>query len=65
MVQRKQRVNSSCPRCVHPEENTTHVLICQGEGIIEHRQNILEEVRIWMKSTNTQPDIEYFIFNGI
>ena len=65
MVQRKQRISSCCPRCVHPEENTSHVLLCQGEGIIEHRQSSLEELYIWMKSVHTQPDIAYFIFKGL
>ena len=65
MVQRKQRINSSCPRCIHPEENTTHVLLCQGEGIIEHRQSALEEIHIWMKSVHTQSDIAYFIYKGL
>ena len=52
MVQRIQRINASCTRCVHPEENTTHVLLCQGKVIIEYRKNALEELRIWIKSIN-------------
>ena len=37
ILQRKQRISFCCPRCVHPEENTKHVLLCQSGGIIEHR----------------------------
>ena len=65
MVQRKQRIDSKCPRCVFPDENTTHVLQCQDPGICELRDNTLLELRVWMKSVHTQSDIEHFIFHGL
>ena len=64
MAQRKQRIDTKCPRCIFPEEDTTHVLKCQKAGIFELRENVLLELRIWMKSVHTQSDIEHFIFHG-
>ena len=61
----KQRMNASCRRCIYPEEDTTHVLQCQGEGIYELRKVTLLDLRVWMKSVHTQPDIEYFIIHVI
>ena len=65
MVMRKQRINASCPRCTYPDEDTTHVLLCQGEGICELRKATLLELRVWMKSVHTQPDIEHFVIHGL
>ena len=65
MAQRKQRIDTKCPRCIFPEENTTHVLKCQEAGICELRENAMLELRIWMKSVHTQSDIEHFIFHGL
>lgn len=65
MVLQKQRINSSYPRCAHPEEDTTYVLQCQCEGIYEVRECALIELKIWMKPAHTQTDIEYFIFHII
>ena len=53
MVQRKQRIDSKCPKCVHPEEDTTRVITCQEEGIGEIRVNALLELRIVMRSVHT------------
>lgn len=64
IVQRKQSIDSKCPRCVHCEEGTNHVLICQEESIGETRVNALLELRIWIKSLYTQSNIEHFIFHS-
>lgn len=63
MVMRKQRINASCPRCTFSEEKTTHVLLCQGEGICELRKATILELRVWMKSVHTQPDIEHIVIH--
>ena len=65
MVQRKQHINSSCPRYDHPEEYTEHVLQCHSNDMCELRDNTILEMRMWMKSVHTQPDIEFFIFSGL
>ena len=65
MVQRKQRIDPKCPRCIFPEEDPRHVLTCQDAGVCELGENALLELRMWMKSVHTQSDIEYFIFHGL
>ena len=60
MVQRKQRVDISCPRCSHPYEHTEHILKCQSNNICEIREKSRVELIMWIKSIHTQPDIDCF-----
>ena len=65
MFLRKQRLHATCPRCQFQEEDTTHVLQCQNEYIVQLRQNILAELKVWLNSVDTDPDITLFIISGL
>ena len=65
MVRRKQRMHSNCPMCNLPGENTTHILQCQHSTICTLRIDLLSELKVWLASKDTDPDIINFIHKGL
>ena len=64
MIEKKQRIQSNYPICNHPEEEKTHILQCQAESIKDLRSNLLEELKCWLTSIYTNPDIIIFLTTG-
>jgi hypothetical protein len=51
-----QRSTDACPRCGDPEDSN-HVWICKHEGAQKLWTDALEDLRQWMESVNTDPDL--------
>lgn len=49
--------NAACPCCGCPDETLPHLYVCQHASMVQSRSTALEALRLWMVSTDTNPDI--------
>jgi len=55
-----QRTTDACPQCGDPE-----VWICKHEGAQKLWNDALEDLRSWMESVNTDPDLSVCVISGL
>ena len=48
-----------------PNEDILHVLTCQHQSANEKRESLLQELKVWLQSANTAPDITSSLISGI
>ena len=57
MVKRKQRYHVNCPRCGSENEDLIHGLTCLTQDTKKLRNNLPSDLRMWMLTKKTHPDI--------
>ena len=65
MVRFKQRQHATCPGCPHPVEDLLHILTCPNKDTQAYRQDLLQDLKKWLHSSQTHPSIESFITKGL
>ena len=66
MVARQHRAHSNCPICDEANEDVLHVLVtCQHHSASEKRESLLQELKVWLQSVKTDPDITTLIISGL
>ena len=51
--------------CQQDNENTTHIIRCQSNSMKELRKELLSELKVWLESKETNPDITTFPCDGL
>ena len=65
MVARNYRHSAQCPLCPEPHEDVIHVLTCQAPSSSTLRESLLQDLKLWLRSIKTHPDICSFLINGL
>ena len=65
MCERRQRLSSNCPICDEKNEDTNHILRCSDPKVKSLRNDLLKEMKCWMNSIDTHPDIIAFVISGL
>ena len=65
MCERRQRISSNCPICDGENEDTNHILRCSDPKVQSLRNILLKEMKCWMNSIDTHPDIITFVVSGL
>ena len=61
----KQRLVSNCPRCYAKNESTTHILQCNSTAAQLTREESMDKLGEWLRSSKTCPDIIKLILSGM
>lgn len=59
----KLQKDNLCPRCGELED-APHVWVCQGSGATEIWDKSLDKLEDWLKTVNTNPDIQHTIISS-
>jgi hypothetical protein len=65
MVARKQRLHPYCPICKTTDEDILHMLTCRHHQASTTRETLLQDLKLWMITSRTDPDITRFILAGL
>ena len=65
MVARKQRIHSYCPICKNQEEDILHMLTCPDPTASNMRETLLQDLKLWLVSSKTDPDVTRFLITGL
>jgi hypothetical protein len=65
MVRRKQCLPSKCPCCLHEYEQLLHIITCNAPATKELRNNLLQELQVWLLTEYTHPAISNLIRLGL
>jgi hypothetical protein len=65
MVARKRRLHPHCPLCHTQEEDILHMLTCQSQPTSNHRETLLQDLKLWLTTSKTDPDITQFLITGL
>jgi hypothetical protein len=58
----KQRSDDACPRCGETEDSA-HVWVCNGSGADEVWERSVEDLKRWLNTIQTDPDIQHCIIS--
>ena len=51
--------------CQADNETTNHILKCRSSDMQDLQMELLSESKLWLTSTQTQPEVSIFIFEGL
>jgi len=58
-------MEDQCPQCHQLAENKEHITQCQDPTAASHWESALETLDDWLKATNTAPDLQHDIMQGL
>ena len=65
MVKMKLRQDAACPCCTEPIEDLPHILCCPCSSTTSLRQELLQDLKNWFKTSKTHPHISKFIIHNL
>ena len=65
LVKYKYQTHSNCPRCGQSNEDTNHVIQCQGEGVRALWTAELTQLQEWMTKNKIHSEITELILDNL